>query len=135
MRLSKALFFGSALLLIAFCIAINIGPSDANIFDLFTSEENTKIALSLRLPRVLLGAIVGMALAASGAAYQGLLQNPLADPYLLGVSGGAALGTAIAVGLGLPTAIVPLVAFLFSLTAMFIVLCSKVQNKESEHCF
>jgi iron complex transport system permease protein len=50
----------------------------------------------LRLPRVLAGALVGAALATAGALFQGLLRNPLADPYLLGISSGAALGTTCA---------------------------------------
>ena len=58
---------------------------------------------SLRLPRVLLGAMVGAGLAASGTALQGLLRNPLADPFVLGVSGGAALGATLALALGLGT--------------------------------
>lgn len=51
-----------------------------------------RILFGLRLPRLVLAAITGAALAAAGAAYQGLLRNPLADPFVLGVSGGAALG-------------------------------------------
>lgn len=62
------------------------------------------IVRDLRLPRALLGLLVGGALALSGAALQALLGNPLADPYLLGVSGGAACGTLAAVVLGLGTA-------------------------------
>ena len=52
----------------------------------------SRILLDLRLPRILLGLLVGAALAVAGTTFQGLLRNPLADPYLLGVSGGAALG-------------------------------------------
>ena len=52
----------------------------------------SRVVLSLRLPRALLGLLVGGALACSGAAFQALLRNPLADPYILGVSGGAAVG-------------------------------------------
>jgi iron complex transport system permease protein len=58
---------------------------------------------SLRLPRVVLAALVGCALAASGAALQSLLRNPLADPFVLGVSGGAALGATVALALGVGT--------------------------------
>jgi len=57
-----------------------------------------KVIFSLRLPRALLGGIVGGALSCSGVAFQALLRNPLADPYILGVSGGAAVG-ALAVSL------------------------------------
>lgn len=58
--------------------------------------EQAAILFEIRLPRVLLGATVGAALATAGASYQSLLRNPLAEPYLLGVSNGAALGTMLA---------------------------------------
>ncbi len=60
-----------------------------------SSAENPleAILFSVRLPRVLLGSLVGAALAAAGAAFQSLLRNPLADPYVLGVSTGASMGT------------------------------------------
>ena len=53
--------------------------------------------MELRLPRVLTAMIVGFGLAVAGATFQGLLRNPLADPYVLGTASGAALGAAIAV--------------------------------------
>src|SRR5262249_62349375 len=56
------------------------------------SRENSIIILAIRLPRVLLAIVVGAALSSAGAAYQALLRNPLADPYILGVSTGAAVG-------------------------------------------
>jgi iron complex transport system permease protein len=59
-------------------------------------ERQAAILFDIRLPRILLGATVGAALAAAGASYQSLLRNPLAEPYLLGVSNGAALGTMLA---------------------------------------
>ncbi|MDR5703192.1 MAG: iron chelate uptake ABC transporter family permease subunit [Armatimonadota bacterium] len=55
------------------------------------------IVVLIRLPRVLLAAVVGMALGATGVVYQGLFRNPMADPYILGVSSGAALGATIAI--------------------------------------
>src|SRR5690606_33308886 len=61
---------------------------------------DARILFGLRLPRLTLAAIVGIGLASAGAAYQGLLRNPLADPFLLGVSGGAALGGTLALALG-----------------------------------
>ncbi len=65
-----------------------------------------RVILELRLPRALLGALVGGALASSGVAFQALLRNPLADPYILGVSGGAAVG-ALAAALLLPAGAAP----------------------------
>jgi len=61
------------------------------------------LILRLRLPRLLLAAIAGAALGASGAVFQAVLRNPLADPYVLGVSGGAALGAFAATAAGLTT--------------------------------
>jgi len=58
------------------------------------------IVWNLRLPRVLMAALVGASLGSSGAAMQGLFRNPLADPYLLGVAGGAAFGATVAMSLG-----------------------------------
>ncbi len=58
------------------------------------------IILELRLPRVLAAMLVGAALAASGAVFQGLLRNPLADPHVVGVSSGSALGAVLAISLG-----------------------------------
>ena len=82
---------------------------------LFLGGDDTagRVLLSLRLPRAFLGALVGGALASSGVAFQALLRNPLADPYILGVSGGAAVG-ALTVSLFLPmeaSLLLPLFAF------------------------
>lgn len=79
------------------------------------------IVLQIRLPRAVLAALVGAGLATAGALLQALLQNPLADPYVLGISGGAALGGVIAVGFGWSVGVgsmsVPLIAFLGALGA------------------
>jgi iron complex transport system permease protein len=77
----------------------------------------------LRVPRAVLGALVGAALGASGSALQALLKNPLADPFILGVSGGAALGATVALALGLTAFAGPsLFAFAGSVAAMGLVL-------------
>jgi iron complex transport system permease protein len=76
----------------------------------------------LRLPRVALAALVGAALGGSGAALQGVLRNALAEPYLLGVSGGAAVGAVAAVSLGVSApGILPLAAFGGAVTAAALV--------------
>jgi len=82
------------------------------------------IIIDIRLPRVLLAGIVGAALSVAGATYQGLFRNPLADPYLIGVAQGAALG-AVA-GFLLPWSVagfglIPVLAFLGALVAVAIV--------------
>ena len=93
-----------------------------------TSSNDTfrTILWSIRLPRTMLIALVGAALAGSGAAYQGLFRNPLADPYLIGVASGAGLGAIIAMSIRWPyTSLglfaVPLAAFLASLLTVYLV--------------
>ncbi len=80
------------------------------------------IVWQIRLPRVLLAALVGGALALSGAAYQGVFRNPLADPYLLGVASGAGFGGALALVFGAalpwPLRSVPLASFAFALLSV-----------------
>lgn len=80
-------------------LGVMIGPDDIGVAVL-----TDPALLRLRLLRVGLAAVVGAGLAATGAALQATLRNPLADPYVLGVSGGAAMGGAIAVALGAATA-------------------------------
>jgi iron complex transport system permease protein len=92
--------------------------------DIAKNEE--MIIWNIRLPRVLLAFCIGASLALAGAAFQGLLRNPLADPYTIGVSSGASLGAVLVlffqvsiVGLGSFT--LPVVAILFGLFSLFIV--------------
>jgi iron complex transport system permease protein len=88
------------------------------------APETLAIVRGLRLPRALLGLLVGGSLALSGASLQALLGNPLADPYLLGVSGGAACGTLVAAVLGLAHAggfAVPIAGFAGALAAVLLV--------------
>ena len=75
----------------------------------------------LRVPRVVIGALVGAALSVAGAAYQGVFRNPLADPYLLGVAAGAGLGATLAIITGLATTLVlPGSAFAGALVAVLV---------------
>lgn len=86
------------------------------------SAEQQAILFDIRLPRILLAGAVGMCLAAAGAGYQALLRNPLAEPYLLGVSNGAAVGTMTAlVFFGAHEWSRPLMAFAGALGATFVV--------------
>ncbi|KXK00729.1 MAG: Fe3+-siderophore ABC transporter permease [Acidobacteria bacterium OLB17] len=78
----------------AIAAALSFGAEWASPFSANAGEK--AIFFDIRLPRVLLGACVGASLAVAGAALQALLRNPLAEPYLLGVSNGAALGTMLA---------------------------------------
>jgi iron complex transport system permease protein len=84
------------------------------------------IILQVRLPRVIGGALVGAALATAGVLFQGLLRNPMADPYIIGTSAGAALGATLAMLLPLSMAflgfgMVPVLAFAGALATVFLV--------------
>ncbi len=102
----------------AFLSAVVLGPAHVPLAALATSD----IVRTLRLPRAILAFLVGGSLALSGAGLQALVRNPLADPFLLGLSGGAGLGAvaAIALHLASPWAL-PLAAFGGALGAMALV--------------
>ncbi len=114
----RALFTGFALLALAVVLGVATGAEPISIGRaLFEPASLDRVILvHARLPRVLLGAIAGGGLAVAGVAFQTLLRNPLAEPFILGVSGGAALGASVAIALGLATtgilasALVPLAA-------------------------
>lgn len=112
-RARAALVLLSLLLLAAICVGLGAGASDVSAFDagwaLLTGggelEARDRLILwEIRLPRVALGVLVGAALAFSGAVMQGLFRNPLADPGIVGVSSGAALGAVSVIVLGPPLA-------------------------------
>jgi iron complex transport system permease protein len=95
--LSNAKRFGFGLILLLFVSLLTaafFGSEDLSFFEL--TESDSAILYDIRLPRIFLGACVGASLAVAGASLQALLRNPLAEPYLLGVSNGAALGTMLA---------------------------------------
>ncbi len=87
-------------------VSVAVGSAGVPLEDVLealrgASDEPTRVIVwELRLPRILLAALVGGALALAGAVFQALLRNPLADPYVLGVSGGAAVGAVLALALG-----------------------------------
>ena len=87
------------------------------------SAREQAIVWEIRLPRVVLGLLVGAMLATAGASYQGVFRNPLADPYLLGVAAGAGFGATVAIVSGLGDGIgtfdaVPMFAFAGALVAV-----------------
>lgn len=99
--------------------------SPFNFTPTWRSVDET-IILQVRLPRVMGGALVGAALATAGVLFQGLLRNPMADPYIIGTSAGAALGATVAMLLPLSMAflgfgMVPLLAFAGALATVFLV--------------
>jgi len=85
------------------------------------TAQQSAILLQLRLPRVVLAALVGGTLSISGAAYQGAFRNPLADPYLLGAAAGAGLGATIVIAYthaGVGSSLMPIAAFIGALLAV-----------------
>src|SRR3954465_13505425 len=93
-------------LFVACLVATTVGTISIPISDLWQAltggpaTGTVMVVRSLRLPRVALGILVGAGLGMSGAALQGTMRNPLAEPYLLGVSGGAAVGAVMATMFG-----------------------------------
>lgn len=93
------------------------------------------IVWDIRMPRIILGVLVGAALAASGVVFQGVLRNPLADPYILGVSSGAALGASLVMLFGIELVILgqwtlPIVAFFTGfITLIFVYYLARVRGQ------
>src|SRR5207247_1887731 len=103
--------FAALLVAVGAALAVGtIGFSPSESWNaLFGRGDSTAVFVvrELRLPRTVLALLLGAGLGISGAALQGVLRNPLAEPYLLGVSGGAAVGAVLAVTAGLAFALVP----------------------------
>ncbi|HEY2775831.1 MAG TPA: iron ABC transporter permease [Candidatus Binatia bacterium] len=115
-RLLAALAATAAVALLAILVALRIGSVPLDFGALLAGDPGTRtIFFDLRLPRVLLAAVVGAALAVSGAALQPTLRNPLASPEIIGVSGGAAVSAVLALAFlpegALGAGLVPVVAF------------------------
>jgi iron complex transport system permease protein len=87
------------------------------------SSETAIILFGLRLPRIYLAVLVGMALAVAGASFQALLRNPLADPHVLGVSSGAAIAAILSIALGrqglLPTPVASFIGALITIVLVY----------------
>jgi iron complex transport system permease protein len=102
-------------------------PFLSNLVDVSNiSKVDETIITKIRVPRVLAAALVGSALAAAGVIYQGIFKNPMADPYVLGVSAGAAVGASIAIVLGVAytffgLSTVSILAFVSSLVTIYVV--------------
>lgn len=140
-RIARPLLLCLVVLIIAVLLSIGLGsvaiPPGKTVQVLWNSLRGTAsesdmtrtyqtILLTLRLPRTILMMMTGAALAGSGCAYQGLFQNPLADPYLIGAASGAGLGAIISLTLGWPASPfsylgVPMTAFLCALLTVFLV--------------
>lgn len=130
------------LFLILFFLALSLGtvfiPFRQIISILFNSEIDNTLAIiikQIRLPRILLSFLVGSGLAVAGVIFQGIIRNPMVDPYIIGVSAGAGTGVTIAIVFNLSISFLnlstlPLLAFLGALITVFIVYnLARVNNK------
>ena len=118
------------ILVITFIIAMVSGISDISVIEMLkslfsTGDSNTYTIINqIRLPRVILAIVAGAGLACSGCVFQGVLRNPLADPFTLGISGGAAFGASIGFAFGitkLSWIFLPLLGFLGALLSVGLV--------------
>lgn len=130
-----------ALLAVSFIYSLSVGPLSIGWPELMAIlsgqvHDNTASAVvfKIRLPRTLLAVLVGASLSVAGAAFQAVLRNPLADPYILGVSGGAALGAVTAIWLGFAAALLlPVAAFLGAIAALLLVYWVARAHRGSSH--
>lgn len=99
---SRAIAIAVLVLLVAMVLGVCLGTEPVSLANAIADPESfDRAAISVRLPRVVLGALAGAGLSMVGVALQASLRNPLAEPYVLGVSGGAALGATVAILFGL----------------------------------
>jgi len=125
--ISSLIFLFIALLLSLAIGSVFISPKELWQVILGNGTEiYTSILWKIRLPRTVLIALTGAALGGSGATYQGLFRNPLADPFLIGIASGAGLGAVIAMSIQWPYSFwglmaIPMAAFLAALITVFIV--------------
>jgi iron complex transport system permease protein len=149
------IYVGGASLLLLFSIIVSLSLGSAKIplmevwrillhklplfnkwitADWATADE--QIIMKVRFPRVVLAILVGAALSIAGTGFQGILRNPLADPYTLGVSAGSSVGAALIIQFGLAQMLgqytIPLVAFATGIvTLLFVVYLSRIGGKMS----
>ena len=118
------------ILIVTFIIAMVSGISDISVMEMLkslfsTGDSNTYTIINqIRLPRVILAIVAGAGLACSGCVFQGVLRNPLADPFTLGISGGAAFGASVGFAFGitkLSWIFLPLLGFLGALLSVGLV--------------
>ncbi|MBN1314693.1 MAG: iron ABC transporter permease [Anaerolineales bacterium] len=146
------LLVASALLVIVGLLAVGWGSFSIPVLDIISMIENrltgsTAVAawpkawetviFDIRLPRIILAALVGAALSQAGVVFQGLFRNPLADPYLIGISSGAGLGATIAIAFGIGMQVaglgaVSIFAFAGALfSTIFVYLLSRIGGRTS----
>lgn len=149
-KFCKLLMLGLlALLILAIGVCANLGAADISIKQVFgvifgkvfnqpqwyegMSEGLVSIVWHIRLPRILCGVFVGAGLSVSGAVFQSLLMNPLADPYTIGISTGAALGASIAIYVSgiLAIAAIPILPAAFIGAFLTLSIVMKIANRST----
>lgn len=143
-------FVGLGLLILTLLVCVGFGSVKMPVFEIAKillhrlpgmghwieptwNTASEQIVMQVRLPRVLLGLLVGASLAVAGAAFQGVLRNPLADPFTLGVSSGSAVGAAVLIFFGWQFSLIgvftlPVVAFLTGAATLWIVMWLAREN-------
>ena len=128
------------LLLVVFLLALYVGPVDISLVTALSDRIDAAVSMEslilfdIRLPRALLATLIGVTLGIAGAALQGLLRNPLAEPGIIGVSNGAALGAVIVFyyGLGgIAWFLLPLGGLLGALLAVVVIFLLVGQNRST----
>lgn len=134
MKRNKKIVFSIILLLIASLIDLFIGDSKIALSDLSNlSEIQRTILFDIRLPEVLTASVVGLSLGLGGAIMQTILNNPLADPFTLGISSAAGFGASLFLLLGLSLSYVAFGSIIFSLVSMaFVFYISKKKAMNTE---
>ena len=130
-RLLQGLAFFTLVLCAVAVFALMTGYQPLEWSELRTDETARTIFFRLRIPRVVLGMLVGGSLAGVGAALQALFRNPLAEPFTLGVSGGGALGASVAIALGFGASVagIPLVfIFAFAGSMVFVTIVYRLAS-------
>ena len=118
------------LLIVVILISLRLGRYGMNFSDILNAfmslanpeamaSQNSTVLFVIRLPRIFLAILVGAALAAAGAVYQGLFKNPMVSPDILGVSSGASVGACLGILLSFSDLSIQVLAFLFGLGAVF----------------
>jgi len=140
--LTKNVAFFSAGTLIAVLLALLVGKyplTPGELWGLFIHSDSTSldsrvatVFWQIRLPRILAALVIGAALSAAGAAYQGMFRNPLVSPDILGVSAGAGMGACVAMWLGLPVVVIQLMAFLGGMLAVALTCLIATQAKRHD---
>lgn len=129
------------------CISLTFGQIDISVFHIFNvlgrqfdipllsdgsfTQEEFAVLWHIRIPRILVGLLVGASLGISGAVMQGIFSNPLADPGIIGISAGAATGAVISIALGIASQslfVMPAFAFCGSICAVFLTVFLAMRN-------